>query len=95
MVTLIFVLQAQNHREFIQTGSTCFRQPGSVFTKLFRFRIRLKFQNEYFLDYYQLFVLENLICVYIDMINVVLDLKCIRLKNMLETINYNKVNPVI
>jgi len=36
-----------------------------------------------------------LICVYIDMINVVLDLKCLRLKYMLETINYNKVDPVI
>jgi len=33
--------------------------------------------------------------VYIDMVNVVLDLKCILLKYMLETINYNKVNPVI
>jgi len=29
------------------------------------------------------------------MVNVVLDTKCIRLKNMLETINYNKVKPVI
>jgi len=29
------------------------------------------------------------------MVNVVLDLTCIRLKNMLETINYNKVHPVI
>jgi len=27
------------------------------------------------------------------MVNVVLDLKCIRLKYMLETINYNKVEP--
>jgi len=36
-----------------------------------------------------------MIYVYIDMVNVVWDLKCIRLKNMLETINYNKVNPVI
>ena len=35
-----------------------------------------------------------MIFAYIDMVNVVLDLKCIRLKNMLETINYNKVNPV-
>ena len=35
------------------------------------------------------------ICVYIDMANVVLDLKCIILKYMLETINYNKVDPVI
>ena len=70
---------------------------GPVFTKHFRFRIkiRLKFQNEYFLDYFSLFVRENLIFVYIDMVNVVLDLKCIRLKYMLETINYNKVDPVI
>jgi len=29
------------------------------------------------------------------MVNVVLDLKCIRLKFVLETINYNKVDPVI
>ena len=29
------------------------------------------------------------------MVNVVLDLKCVRLKYMLETINYNKVDPVI
>jgi len=29
------------------------------------------------------------------MVNVVLDLKCIRLKYMLETIIYNKVDPVI
>ena len=35
------------------------------------------------------------LCVYNDMITVVLDLKCIILKYMLETINYNKVNPVI
>jgi len=44
-----------------------------VFTKLFRFRIkiRLKFQNEQFLDHFPLSVQENLICVYIDMINVV------------------------
>ena len=70
---------------------------GPVFTKHFRFRIkiRLKFQNEYFLDYFSLFVRENLIYVSIDMVNVVLDLKCIRLKYMLETINYNKVDPVI
>jgi len=34
-----------------------------------------------------------LIVVY--MVNVVLDLKCIILKYKLETINYNKVNPVI
>ena len=36
-----------------------------------------------------------MICLYIDMVNVVLDLKYIILKNMLETINYNKVDPVI
>ena len=29
------------------------------------------------------------------MVNVVLDLKYIILKNMLETVNYNQVNPVI
>jgi len=34
-----------------------------------------------------------LIVVYIDMVN--LDLKCMRLKFMLETINYNKVDSVI
>ena len=38
---------------------------------------------------------KNLIFVFIDMVNVVLDLKCIILKNMLETISYNTVNPVI
>ena len=36
-----------------------------------------------------------MICVYIDMVNVIIDLKCIRIKHMLETINYNKVDPVI
>jgi len=48
-----------------------------VFTKLFRFKmkIRLKFQNEKFLDYLLLSVQENLIFVYIDIVNVVLDLK--------------------
>jgi len=48
-----------------------------VFTKLFRFRIkiRLKFQNESFLDYFPLSVQENFIFVYIDMINIALDLK--------------------
>jgi len=40
-------------------------------------------------------VRENLMFVYIDMVNVVLDLKCVRLKYKLETINYNKVDPVI
>jgi len=29
------------------------------------------------------------------MVNIVLDLKCIILQYMLETINYNKVDPVI
>ena len=68
-----------------------------VFAKLFRFRIqiRLKFQNEQFLEYLPLSVQENLICVYIDMVNVVKDINCIRLKYMLETINYNEVDPVI
>jgi len=54
----------------------------------FRIKIRLKFQNELFQDYFPLSVQENLICVYIDMINVLLDLKCIRLKFVLEIINY-------
>jgi len=40
-------------------------------------------------------VKKNFIFVYIDIVNVVLDLKCIRLKYMLETINYNEVDPVI
>ena len=35
-----------------------------------------------------------MIFVYIDMANV-LDFKCIRIKYMLETINYNEVDPVI
>jgi len=35
------------------------------------------------------------LCVYNDMVTVVVDLKCIILKYMLEAINYNKVNPVI
>ena len=39
--------------------------------------------------------MNNLISVFIDMVNVVLDLKCIQLKYMLETINYYKVDPVI
>ena len=47
-------------------------------------------------DYFPLSVQENSrFFVDFDMVNVVLDLKCIRLKNMLETINYNKVDPVI
>jgi len=33
--------------------------------------------------------------IYIDMVNVVLDLKWIKFRNMMETINYNKVDPVI
>jgi len=47
--------------------------PGPVLTKLFRIRIkiRLKFQNEYFLDYFPFSVQENLICIYIDIVNVV------------------------
>ena len=48
-----------------------------------------------FWRYFPLSVQENLIFVYIDMIKVVIDLKCIRLKYMLETINYNKVDTVI
>jgi len=36
-----------------------------------------------------------MICLYIDIVNVDLDLKCIRYKYMLETINYNKDDPVI
>jgi len=34
-------------------------------------------------------------CVSIDLVNVVLDLNCIKLKVVLETINYNKVDPFI
>jgi len=36
-----------------------------------------------------------MIFVYIDMVNVVLDLKCITFKYMLEKINHNKVEPVM
>ena len=36
-----------------------------------------------------------MICLYIDIVNVDLDIKCIRLKYMLETINCNKVDHVI
>ena len=36
-----------------------------------------------------------MICVYIGMVHVVLDLKCTGLKYILERINYIKVNPVI
>ena len=70
---------------------------GPVFTKIFRFRIkiRLKFQNEYFLDHFPLSVQEKIICVYIDMVNGVLGLKCIIIKYMLEAIKYNNVDPVI
>jgi len=38
---------------------------------MFRIKIRLKFQNELYLDYFPLFVRENLIAVYSDMVNVV------------------------
>jgi len=67
------------------------------FTNLFRFRIkiRLKFQIEYFLDYFPLSIQENLIVEYIDTVNVVLYLKCIRSKFMLEIINYNKIELAI
>jgi len=44
---------------------------------------------------FPLSVQENLICVYIDIVNVVLDIKYTSLKYMLETIYYNKVDPVI
>ena len=49
------------------------RKQAPLFTKLFRFRIkiRLKFQNEYFLDYFPFSVQENLMFVYIEMVNVV------------------------
>ena len=74
-----------------------YNNTGHVLTKLFRFRIkiRLKFQNEYFLGYFPLFVQENLIFASIDIVNVVLDLKWIRFKYMYETINYTRVDPVI
>ena len=97
------------HNSNLVSSFNCFRvkwnvghclqawSPVPVFTKLFRFRIkiRLKFQNEYLFDYFPLSVKENMIFVYIDMVNVVLDLKWIRLKYMSETINYNTVDPVI
>ena len=38
---------------------------------------------------------ENLMYEYIDMVNVVLNIKCIILKYMLETNSFNKVDPVI
>ena len=47
--------------------------------------------NNFWTDF-PLSVQENLIFVYIDMVNVVLDLNRIRLKYMLETIKYNKVD---
>jgi len=40
-------------------------------------------------------VRENLMFVSIVMVTIVLDLTCIGLSYMLETINYNKVDPVI
>ena len=36
-----------------------------------------------------------MIVLFIDMVNVVLDLKCILFKYIVETINYNQVDPVI
>jgi len=62
---------------------------GPVVTKLFRFRI--KFQNEQYLHNMS----HYLFIVSIDTVNVVLDLKCIRLMNMLETINTYKADPAI
>ena len=47
------------------------------------------------MDYFPLSIQENLIVVYIDMVNVVLDINWIRLKFMLETINYDKIEFVI
>ena len=44
---------------------------------------------------YPLSVQENSNCVYIVMVNVVLDITWIRLKYMLETIKYNKDDPDI
>ena len=58
-----------------------------MFTKLFRFRI--KFQNEQYLHNMSHYLFD----VFIDTVNVVLDLKCIRLMNMLETINTYKADP--
>jgi len=40
------------------------------------------------------YLFKKTIFVYIDMVNVVLDLKCIKLKNTLETFNYNIVDHV-
>jgi len=68
-----------------------------VFTKLFKFRIKIKFKFQYelFLDYFPLSVQENLILYKLTWLMLFLDLKSIRLKYMLETMNYNKVDPVI
>jgi len=63
-----------------------------VFTKLSRSGPSFKMNNSWTISHYS--VQENLICVYIHMVNVVLDLKCIRLKYVSETIKYNKVDPV-
>ena len=64
----LFLLHDLLLRMKLQLDSFC----RPVFAKLFRFRIqiRLKFQNEQFLEYLPLSVQENLICVYIDMVNV-------------------------
>jgi len=56
-----------------------------VFRKIFRIRIkiRLKFPNELFLEnlnYFPFSVQDNLIFVFIDMVNDALNLKCVRLK---------------
>ena len=51
--------------------------------------------NEWYLDYFPLSVQENFIFVYIVMVNVFLDLKWLRLKYMLGTNIYNKVDPGI
>ena len=53
------------------------------------------FQMNNYYYYFPLSVQGNLFFVYIDIVNVVLDLKWIILKYMLETIKYNKVDPVI
>ena len=42
------------------------------------------------MDFFPLSVQENLILVSIDMVNIVLDQKWIRLKYILEAINYEK-----
>ena len=43
-----------------------------------RINIRLKFQNEWLLDHFPLSVQENLISVFIDIVNAIIDLKCIK-----------------